>query len=323
MRYKVILITFLFILVGAQHAMAADRSRYRVEIIVLSHLQHDAVPEDQTRLRDYSAALDFLAPAAEDDGEAPGDRDDTAAAAGIGAAGDAPGTEESMDEPVDASAAGDEPAMDPWQEVAHLPEMGPEMQEAWRRLRLSGPFRPLQFLAWEQGGDAPFPSLRVHDLEVVHSEDPWFEERAALALVSQEQQDAGGDGPAYPGGPEDADSLPPPILHYQLDGTAMLRRSRFLHLALALELRTPVFDTTSPRAATPLGAPAAVPGNDPIDEPQLAPTSFLVHRLEQSRVVATGRMEYFDGPVLGVLAWITDISDGFAEAQAASTEAQP
>jgi hypothetical protein len=43
------------------------------------------------------------------------------------------------------------------------------------------------------------------------------------------------------------------------------------------------------------------------------PTSFLVHRLEQSRVVRTGRMEYFDGPVLGVLAWVTDISESVAE----------
>lgn len=50
MRYKVILIAFLFILAATQSALAADKSRYRVEIIVLSHLQHDAVPEDMTRL---------------------------------------------------------------------------------------------------------------------------------------------------------------------------------------------------------------------------------------------------------------------------------
>jgi len=30
--------------------------------------------------------------------------------------------------------------------------------------------------------------------------------------------------------------------------------------------------------------------------------------------VKTGRMEYFDGPVLGVLAFVTDISDTLAEA---------
>lgn len=227
MRYKILLIIFLSVIVGAPSVVAADKSRYRVEIIVLSHLQHDAVPEEMTGLRDYSAALDFLAPAVEGDGEAPDGQDAASAADGIPAAGYAPGAEEAVGEP----------ETDPWQEVLHLPEMGPEMQEAWRRLRLSGPFRPLQFLAWEQGGDAPFPSLRVHDLEVVHSEDPWVEEREALALASQEREDRRGDGPAYPGAPEDADSLPPPIRQYRLDGTAMLRRSRFLHLALELELQ--------------------------------------------------------------------------------------
>jgi hypothetical protein len=295
--------------------MAADRSRYRVEILVLSHLQHDAAPEDMTRLRDYSAALDFLAPAVEGDGEAPGDPDADAAADGVAAAADAPGAETSGGDTVDGSGAGREPSTDPWQEVVHLPEMGPEMREAWRRLRLSGPFRPLQFLAWEQGGDAPFPSLRVHDLEVVHNEDAWVEERAALALASQEPTDQGGAGPAHPGAPEDAAALPPPIQHYRLDGTAMLRRSRFLHLALALELRAPQYEPGSETTGEPFGEPPSVPS--------LEATSFLVHRLEQSRVVATGRMEYFDGPVLGVLAWISDISDPFAEAQAAAAEPQP
>jgi hypothetical protein len=41
-----------------------------------------------------------------------------------------------------------------------------------------------------------------------------------------------------------------------------------------------------------------------------------VHRLEQSRPVRSGRMEYFDGPVLGVLAWITDITDSINPAPA-------
>ena len=34
---------------------------------------------------------------------------------------------------------------------------------------------------------------------------------------------------------------------------------------------------------------------------------FLVHGLEQSRQVRSARMEYFDGPVIGVLAWVTTI----------------
>jgi hypothetical protein len=56
-------------------------------------------------------------------------------------------------------------------------------------------------------------------------------------------------------------------------------------------------------APTPL---PSIPGEPP---PLPLPSSFLIHRLEQSRPVRTGRMEYFDGPVLGVLAWVSDISD--------------
>ena len=37
------------------------------------------------------------------------------------------------------------------------------------------------------------------------------------------------------------------------------------------------------------------------------PSSFLIHSLKQSRQVKSARMEYFDGPVLGVLAYITSI----------------
>jgi hypothetical protein len=153
MRYRSLLIVVLIIVGGMQSALAADRSRYRVEIIVLNHLQHDALPDEVTPLRDYSAALDFLAPAVEGD-------DGDGVEAGSEAGGDDPGAGQASG-PADVGDGGvvdSEPAGDPWQVVEHLPELGPEMQEAWRRLRLSGPFRPLQFLAWEQGGAAPFPT---------------------------------------------------------------------------------------------------------------------------------------------------------------------
>ena len=43
-----------------------------------------------------------------------------------------------------------------------------------------------------------------------------------------------------------------------------------------------------------------------IEEPP-QPTSFLIHKLEQSRQVKSNRMEYFDGAVLSVLAWISSV----------------
>jgi hypothetical protein len=54
------------------------------------------------------------------------------------------------------------------------------MQEAWRRLRLSAPFRPQQYLSWEQGNQEPFPALRIHDLEVVLVKDPKARERLKM-----------------------------------------------------------------------------------------------------------------------------------------------
>jgi hypothetical protein len=291
-RYIIFLNFVLLLLAGSQPALAADQSRYRVEIIVLSHLEHDAQPRTAQRLEDFSAALDYLTPPAE-----PRDANERAA-------GDAAETPADLaDDTGDVAESGAAPGAetDPWNVVVHVPELGERMQDAWRRLRLSGPFRPLQFLAWEQGGNGPIPTLRLHDLEVVLSEDPWAASRAAQA----EPAASAAQGQA----PVDGADVPPPIRYYRLDGTASLTRSRFLHLSLAVELREPLYAGATPGREPPrsAGAPDA-----PVEP---APTSFLLHRLEQSRVVRTGRMEYFDGPVLGVLAWVTDISDTVAEEQ--------
>ena len=280
MRYIILLNFFLLLCVGAQLTEAADQSRYRVEIIVLTHLEHDEQPQEAPTLQDYSAALDFLAPAAEAAAEAAADVGADTAGAAVPKTAPAEGSAPGGGVPPDA-------ASDPWNVVVHVPELGEQMQEAWRRLRLSGPFRPLQYLAWEQGGAAPFPTLRLHDLEVILTQDS---RGAGLAALSAEQ----------PQGRDDGAELPAPVLHYRLDGTASLTRSRFLHLDLAVELREPQY--------------ASAAEDDTLDPSRgPVPTSFLVHRLEQSRAVRAGRMEYFDGPVLSVLAWITDISDAVAE----------
>lgn len=251
MRYRILLNLFLLICLSAPLADAAAQSRYRVEIIVLTHLEHDEQPRVVQALEDFSSATDFLASPAE------------AAERGDGA-------ESGNGVPLVAGAV-------QWNALVHLPELGPQMQDAWRRLRLSEPFRPLQYLAWEQGGSAPFPTLRLHDLEVLQTQAAGVE--APTAQVRN---------------PDDGADEPPPVLYYRLDGAASLTRSRFLHLAVAVELREP-------------GGGALDPSLDP------AATSFLVHRLEQSRVIRTGRMEYFDGPVLGVLAWVTDVSEAVTE----------
>jgi hypothetical protein len=105
--------------------------------------------------------------------------------------------------------------------------------------------------------------------------------------------------------------LPDPTLYYRLDGTVTLKRTRFLHLGLNLQLREAVWEEEIPvlDKENPV-LDKQIPVLDEADEPEFAqpvPSSFLVHDLQQSRQVKTGRMEYFDGPVLSVLAYITSV----------------
>jgi len=293
MSYKSLLI-FILTLVSTLQPAQAENDRYRVEILVLTHLEHDQQPREVSRLEDFSTALDFLLPPAAEDEEEAG----SVAEVGPETAGTEP-----ADTGLDPVGA-EEQSPDA---VVHVAEMGPEMQEAWRRLRLSGPFRPLQYLAWEQGSNPPFPTLRVHDPEAILVEDPWADQRLEEAMTDGASPNASGSTvtsgaiTAIPAD-EDGDTLPEPIVYYRLDGTASLTRSRFLHLAVAIELREPVFDADQPVVLTATVGPDSLPA-EPL------PSGFLVHRLEQSRPIRTGRMEYFDGPVLGVLAWVSNVSD--------------
>lgn len=312
MRYIIFLMLLLSI--GAQPAAArADDTRYRVEILVLTHLEGNQEPQQVQAVEDFSYALDFLTP--------PQESEEEGEPAAVPAQEEVEFPAATGDEPLNAlETPAEETAEDPWNVVTHVEAMGPQMQEAWRRLRLSGPFRPLQFLAWDQGSSEPFPVLRVHDLEAIRVEDPWAEQR--LAAQQGDGTDlAGEDGsvvfsdPQAPPDEEETDDptappLPDPIVYYRLDGTASLSRSRFLHLSLAIELREPVY--TEEQLSLTSAAPPALPAEP---QPLPEPSSYLVHRLEQKRSVRTGRMEYFDGPVLGVLAWITDISDTVTDAQ--------
>lgn len=321
--YKTVQYRFLLILIISWFAslqpLWAENNRYRVEILVLTHLDYTEKPIEIRNLEDFSSALDFLQPIeedAEEDTEKEAEEDAATLADEAGPAQAPADTEEPLFEDQTASAqAPEELLAEALNAVVPVEEMGPEMQDAWRRLRLSGPFRPLQYLAWEQGSNPPFPTLRVHDGEAVLIDDPWAAQRLVEELASPPDMVAGENVNGTPAG-LDADetetTLPDPVVYYRLDGTASLSRSRFLHLAFALEWREPKFDLNpAPTAALPAASvnPEALPV-----EPR--PSGFRVHRLEQSRPVRSGRMEYFDGPVLGVLAWITDITDSINPAPA-------
>ena len=291
--------------VSTPAAQAADR--YRVEVLVLQHLNSTQEASELNMIRDYSAALDFLAPVPDEDESAldgcepaPGEDKATPEIPAENPELLADEAEELLEEEIDPNA------------VVHVTEMGPEMQEAWRRLRLSGPFRPLQFLAWEQGSEEPFPDLRIHDQEVVFLDDPYADLRE-IAIYEDDFTTIkqGAENPDCI--PANSDPFPEPTLYYALDGTVSLKRSRFLHLNLDLQLREalanpevlPEKDTMPAMAA--VNTPRAAGSYEASALANEGPKTYRVHALEQSRQVRSARMEYFDGPTIGVLAWITTI----------------
>ena len=310
---KYVTLLMFFILFSASSALQAQDLRYRVELLVLLHLDHGEPPDRADWLTDYSAAIDLLAPEEQppppcpdpesNAGETTPDGGDPGDAAAV--------TEDGPD------ALLSEPPPDP-NALFRVEEMGPEMQDAWRRLRLSAGFRPLQYLSWEQGSQAPFPEIRVHGEEVAFVDDPYAELRAA-ALEAELEAGFREDTEAVVAGTQDGgddtaceepetDPFPEPTVHFALDGAASLVRSRFLHLQVDMQIREAVFEAEAPgdgdglpplRSADPEGMQAA------LAPPR--PTGFDIHHLDQRRQVRSGRMEYFDSPVIGVLAWITPI----------------
>jgi hypothetical protein len=308
MRYIIYLILFMTCAASVETLQAQD-TRYRVEVLVLTHLHHNAEPRDVPWISDYSEALDFLTP------PPPEEPDPCAELA----------AETEPEEAVDDAAAID-PDMQVLEEVVeevdpnaviHVEEMSPVMQDAWRRLRLSAPFRPEQYLSWEQGSQEPFPKLRLHDLEVVLVDDPYAALREPLPGETEEEPTMPSEpmsieklcAQSLEPNPLDEDPLPDPTLYYRIDGTVVMRRSRFLHLDLDLQMREAVFEAeTEPAQLGLLSASYTEPvdeDEEPAEEPR--PSSFLLHDLVQSRQVKTGRMEYFDTPVLGVLAYISTV----------------
>ncbi len=300
MRYKIFIILFLLFCVAQT---VAGEKRYRVEIIVLTHLRHEAIPADAESLREFSGSLDFLAAKIEQEEDDENENseagpDDHVVAELLQEAG----TEFLPDE--------DQPE-EPWADVIAVEDMSDVMRETWRRLRLSAPFRPEQYLSWEQSANEPFPSLRIHDPNVLLIENSCTDLHETLATEASEDADTPfvftDQGNILPGDAiENAAKeveLPDSTLFYRIDGTVMLRRSRFLHLDIDIELRQATFDE-QPLPLTPILGSDRESGEP--GELELPPApSFLIHQLEQSRQVKSRRMEYFDSPVLGVLAWIT------------------
>lgn len=299
MRYKIYLILFVTLTLFSGPLFAQD-SRYRVEVIVLTHLNHGEEAQEVLAINDYSDSIDFLTPE--------------------------PETEETVDEAQSAAALEEavpelevEPEEDP-NAVVQIEEMSDTMADAWRRLRLSAPFRPLQYLSWEQGSSEPFPKLRLHDLDLLKTDDPWEDIRLRLETDELIEEFSRDDQPlpqldpvtGQPLPPEPAPSelLPPPSLFYALDGTVSLVRRRFLHLYIDMQQRDmalyplPVEQDGLSLLTGSMDQPETIPATA-LDTGE--PGRYSVFDFRQNRQVKTARLEYFDGPVLSVLAYITPV----------------
>jgi hypothetical protein len=220
--------------------------------LVLRHLDGQAELLPQTALRDFSAALDLLLPQVESAAAEPVVADGTPV--------------QGFDEQALATAAEPETAepesADPAAQIVLVETQSDTMQLAWQRLRGSSAYRPELYLSWQQPGQQPFPLIRLHDQEVLIEDDPYAGLRMNI------------DGDA-----ESADiALPEPTRFYRLDGTARLRRSRFLHLDLEIEYREPL--SADVAQAEP---PAAT--HQAYAETASRPAAYRVHTLQQSRQV--------------------------------------
>ncbi len=263
MRYIIYLIFFITILTTATAVFGQDK-RYRIEVLVLTHLEHTEEPHEVKWLEDYSDSVDFLSPPKEE-AEEEGDEEDEVREEQENTGTDETGMPENGALPEEDRNA-----------VVHIEEMSEVMQEAWRRLRLSAPFRIYENTISLK----PFSFLLPNNETIVFSDMP------------------GND----PGENGEQPQLPDPALFYRLDGTVSLTQTRFLHLELDLQLREALFE----REWMPENAAVADRSGQENSDERL-PTSFLVHRLQQSRQIKTARMEYFDSPVLGALVFVTGI----------------
>ena len=294
-----------------QEAPVKSDPRYRVELLVFRHLDGTEEGSPEAVLRDFSAALDLLTPP---EAITEGDPTDKAVEPSVPHA-----TETSPG--VAAIVEGEEALTEEEPPVELVEAQSEAMQHAWRRFRASAGFRPEQFLAWEQSMATPFPTIRVHDLEVLKEIDavtglPMGEE-IPDAPVEFNDTTRKPDETAAAGEKGAEDVLPPPnIRFYRIDGTSRLSRTRFLHLDIDLEWREPL------AGGVPVPNPSSesVVETTPVTDDSIAPgditeDAWVVHKLSQSRQVRTNKYEYFDGPTFAVLAMITRIDPLTAEEQ--------
>ena len=237
-------------------AAAADSGAYRVEVIVFRNLDVVAEPAVVEQLRSFSGFPDLQQ-------EPP--------------AGELPDTAQFDPEPGLPAAQADIYRANLPDDLEVITGKSTLMDNIWRRLRSSKGYRPLLYSAWQQNRVDYYPPVHIHDQQLLDSQL-----RPPTAVMVA---DLTADDPlsAY------RSNL------YQLDGSAQLRRSRFLHLDLDLELRE-----------KPQGTVTEAAYSNPVFSAD-DNTHYQVFSLDQSRQVQTDRVQYFDTPYFGALVLVTTI----------------
>ena len=258
-------------------AVVADAGAYRVEVIVFRNLLATNEPAETPELRSFSKFPDL---------NDFGNLEDTANQEGkvdIAATLQAQKPLENPDgETIKSPVL---PSRDDLpDDLVVVTEKTNRMDTAWRRLRSSQNYRPLVYAAWDQNRIDYYPPVRIHNEQVI---DTRLTPSTPFMVADLTKED--------------------PLAAYrsdffQLDGSLQLRRSRFLHLSLDLEIR---------ETATENPVQSGLAGEndiriDGINTPNTA-IAYGVHTLKQNRQISTGQMQYFDTPYFGALVYVSSI----------------
>ncbi len=158
------------------------------------------------------------------------------------------------------------------------------MDAVWRRLRSSKGYRPLLYAAWEQNRTDYYPPMRIHDQQII---DTQLRPPTHIMIADLAAEDPLA---AYRSS------------FYRIDGSVQLRRSRFLHLFMDLEIREEKPEIPVEPDFFGSSETQTAPGNSDQDDIQRG-----VFALKQNRQVRTDRMQYFDTPYFGALVLVTAI----------------
>ncbi len=279
-------------------ALAADvdTTYYRIEIIVFSHADGRPDGHEVNQLQDFSALTDPLIqarraalPSADElhhgsDREvdirpAPESSDDAASRQAQQAELDA--VLELIDTLADLEEGTLMPELPVWPEpYLALDRLSPKMERALARLKDSTGHEVLSWQAWHQplASGTAGERVRIHDDRPITAD--WLKMTPTGTIIAAGQQG------------RDIKHLAP-TWHYRLDGGVQLRQRQFMHLESELHWRVrhePSRWTTSLELDTETTA------------------GYRVHRMNQSRTVRPGRLEYFDSSWLGMLVLIEPIA---------------